>query len=52
MIARVQMQGKKRTIAPEVYHMAGLAKQFQETHSEEEKSFVVAGADVQSRQGQ
>ena len=52
MTTRVQTQGKKRMVAPEVYHMAGSAKRFQVTHSEEEKSFVVVGANVQPHQGQ
>ena len=37
---------------PEVFHMADSTKRFQVTHNEEEKSFVVAGVDVQPRQGQ
>ena len=50
--AQVKLQGKKRMVAFKVSHMAGLAKRFQVIHNEEEKSFVVAGADVQPRQGQ
>ena len=38
--------------ASEVSHMAGSAKRFQVIHNEDEKYFVVAGADVQPRQGQ
>ena len=37
--------------ASEVSHMAGSEKRFQVIHNEDEKSFVVAGVDVQPRQG-
>ena len=51
MAAQVKLQGKKRVFTSEVSHMAGLAKRFQVIHNEDEKSFVVAGVDVQPHQG-
>ena len=50
--AQVKVQGKKRMVASEVSLMAGSSKRFQVVVNDDEKFFVVAGADVQPRQGQ
>ena len=49
---QVKVQGKKRMAASEVSLMAGSSKRFQVVVNDEEKFFVVAGADVQPHQGQ